>query len=128
MEVFTGMVDRLGFPLPALFAYAAALAEFFGGIAVLLGVFTRFFSALIAIVMLVALVAVKKFAFPAADADFALLMISIALVCMGPGAYSLSCMMGEKKNGDACCNDTGCKKNGEGCCNDGEHKHEHGTK
>lgn len=110
MEAFTGMVDRLGFPLPALFAYAAALAEFVGGIAVLLGVCTRFFSVLIAIVMLVALVAVKKFGFPAADVDFALLMISIALACMGPGMYSLSCMMG-KKQGDA-------------CCQDGEHKHE----
>lgn len=113
MEMFTGMVAGLGFPAPALFAYAAALSEFLGGIAILLGVATRVFSALIGIVMLVALVGVKKFAFPMADIDLALLMISIALFCMGPGKYSVMAMAcGKKEEGE------------DGCCGaNGSHKH-----
>ncbi len=114
MEMFTGMVAGLGFPAPALFAYAAALSEFLGGIAILLGVATRVFSVLIGIVMLVALIGVKKFAFPMADLDFALLMTCVALFCMGPGKYSLM--------STACDKDGGKEK--EGCCGANEgHKH-----
>lgn len=89
MVAFTGMVAKLGFPAPALFAYAAAFAEFFGGIAVLLGVFTDVAAILIAIVMLVALVGVKKFSLPAADVDLSLLAITLALYFMGPGKYTV---------------------------------------
>jgi putative oxidoreductase len=42
------MVARLGFPMPVVFAWAAALSEFAGGILVGLGLFTRwaaFFAA-----------------------------------------------------------------------------------
>lgn len=112
MTMFTGMVSRLGFPMPAFFAYAAALSEFLGGIAILLGIATRVFSVLIGIVMLVALIGVKKFAFPMGDVDFALLMIAVALFSMGPGKYSLGCMMMGKKEGEE-----------QTCCKDGEHKH-----
>lgn len=87
MTAFTGMVAQIGFPAPGLFAYAAALSEFFGGIALLLGVATNFATSLIAMVMLVALVGVKKFALPLADVDLALLAIAIAIYCMGPGKY-----------------------------------------
>lgn len=89
MEMFTGMVDNLGFPLPAFFAYCAALTEFFGGIALILGFGTPVFGVLAAIVMLVALVGVKKTALPAGDPDLALLAISLSLVAMGAGKYSL---------------------------------------
>lgn len=87
MTAFTGMVATLGFPAPALFAYAAAFSEFFGGIAILLGIFTDIASIAIAIVMLVALIGVKKFSFPLADVDLALLAMAIAIYFMGPGAY-----------------------------------------
>ncbi|MDO8618182.1 MAG: DoxX family protein [Candidatus Uhrbacteria bacterium] len=102
MEVFTGMVGRIGFFAPALFAYAAALSEFVGGIAVLLGIWTRWFSALIGIVMFVAFVFVKKFAFPAGDADFALLAIAITLTLTGPGMFSLARYFGKEKACLAC--------------------------
>ncbi len=97
MEMFTGMVGKLGFPLPGLFAYAAALTEFVGGILMLLGVFTGVVGVLMAIVMFVALAFVKKFALPAADADLALMAMAIAVALMGPGRYSLAAMM-RKKN------------------------------
>ncbi|NKB87693.1 MAG: DoxX family membrane protein [Acidobacteria bacterium] len=40
-EGVINMVARLGFPMPVLFAWAAALSEFAGGILVGLGLFTR---------------------------------------------------------------------------------------
>ena len=103
MTAFTGMVGMLGFLLPTVFAYAAALSEFLGGIAVLLGVCTRVAAGLIGIVMIVALVIVKKFSFPAADVDLSLLAITIALALMGAGRYSVMGMM--KKDGESrsCC-------------------------
>lgn len=94
MEMFTGMVGKMGFPLPVVFAYAAALTEFLGGIAMILGVFTHIVGWLMAIVMLVAFIGVKKFSLPAGDPDLALLAMSIALALMGPGAYSLMSKMG----------------------------------
>ncbi len=87
MTAFTGMVAQLGFPAPSLFAYAAAFSEFFGGIAILLGLFTDISAIAIAIVMLVALVGVKKFSFPLADLDLALLTMTLAIYFMGPGKY-----------------------------------------
>lgn len=108
MEAFTGMVSGIGFPMSPFFAYAAALSEFVGGIALLLGVWTRLFSALIAVVMLVAIFGVKKAHLPAADVDVSLLATVIALKLMGPGAYSLSATWKKKSatEGDAqhgCC-------------------------
>ena len=107
MDMFTGMIGGLGFPLPALFAYAAALTEFVGGIAILLGLFTSVAAALGAIVMLVAMFLVKKFAFPASDVDLVLLTSLIALGCLGAGRYSLASVFKMKKY-DGCC--------GEGTC------------
>lgn len=93
MTGFTMMVGKIGFPLPAFFAYVAALAEFVGGIAMLLGAWTRAAAAFVGVNMLVAIILVKKFALPAIDPDLTLLAISVALICMGPGEYSVSAMM-----------------------------------
>lgn len=100
MTAFTGMVSNLGLPAAGLFAYIVALSEFFGGIAMLLGVFTNVASVLLSIVMIVALFGVKKFTFPMADIDLALLAMAIAIGCMGPGRYSV--MRWFKKDMDSC--------------------------
>src|SRR5688500_18071068 len=56
IDGFTDSVGRLGLPGPALlWAYLAAGAEFFGGLAVLLGVLTEFGAAAIAFTMIVAI-------------------------------------------------------------------------
>jgi len=47
-------VANLGFPAPALFAWAAALAEFLGGLLVFLGLGTRVAAAFAAFTMVVA--------------------------------------------------------------------------
>ena len=105
MEAFTGMVAALGFPLPAIFAYAAALSEFVGGLALLVGAYTKIAGAFIGIVMLVALFGVQKFAFPSADVDLALLGGAVALFCLGGGRFSVMHYFGK---GD-CCGEGTCK-------------------
>lgn len=51
---FIAGVGSLGFPLPALFAWAAALGEFLGGLLVALGLGTRLAAAFAGFTMLVA--------------------------------------------------------------------------
>lgn len=89
IDAFTGMLTGLGLPLPGFFAWLVALIEFVGGILLIAGVFMQYTTILLAIVMLVALVMVKKFQLPAADADLALLGGLIALFTTGPGKYAL---------------------------------------
>lgn len=105
MTAFTGMVAKIGFPAPAFFAYVAALSEFFGGIALLVGIGTTVASALIGIVMLVAIVAVKGIRFPMIDADVSLFAMAVALFLLGPGRYSLAATMCKGcEDGGRCCN------------------------
>ncbi len=128
MEAFTGMIANMGFPAPAFFAWCAALTEFFGGIALVLGVATPVVSSLLAIVMLVAFIGVKNSMLPAGDADLALLAIAVSLIAMGPGSWSVDakCCHKFKKFLPAklanCCGskDVGCcdvkNEHGKGCC------------
>ena len=51
---FIAGVESLGFPLPGLFAWAAALAEFLGGLCVALGLGTRVAAAFAGFAMFVA--------------------------------------------------------------------------
>ena len=51
---FVAGVEALGFPLPIVFAWAAALAEFAGGLAIAFGIGTRIASAFAAFTMAVA--------------------------------------------------------------------------
>lgn len=53
-ERFIAAVEALGFPLPVLFAWAAALAEFLAGLCVALGLGTRISAAFAGTTMFVA--------------------------------------------------------------------------
>src|SRR3989338_10576555 len=54
LEATTGMFTELGFPAASFLALVVALVEFLGGLALILGFFTRWFALLLTVVMLVA--------------------------------------------------------------------------
>jgi putative oxidoreductase len=112
---FSG-VEALGFPLPGVFAWAAALSEFGGGLLVALGLGTRVAASFAGFTMFVAaflrhrfhqhlLVAVglmdaapeevKKWGNP--EMSLIYLMGFIALILMGGGRYSLDYLIRRKK-------------------------------
>ena len=105
---FAEGVANLGFPLPVLFAWAAALAEFVGGIAVALGLFTRWAAAFAAATMFVAAFlqhhALGRFlswvgVAPATDEHLkawgnpelavVYLLVFVAVALLGPGRFSI---------------------------------------
>lgn len=65
---FVNSVLGLGFPVPVLFAWAAALTEFAGGLMIGLGIFTRQAAALGAVTMTVAAFGVHRAHLHFADA------------------------------------------------------------
>lgn len=103
MEMTIGAFGSMGFPAPAFFAYLVGLVEFLGGIALIVGFFTRLAAGLLSIVMIVALLAVHtKMPFMQAQLPLVLLGATVALKYLGPGAWKVwgmdcVCKMKEKK-------------------------------
>ena len=95
MEAFTAGIESMG--IPALFAWLAMLSELAGGLAVILGAFTRIAALMIAVTMTVAIVRVGLprgfFANSPGGAGIefplALLTLAVALVLLGPGRLCL---------------------------------------
>jgi putative oxidoreductase len=97
-KVFSGFhhhmdtVASLG--LPAWMAYLSAGTEFFGGIALVLGLFTRFFSLAVLIEMIVAIwkVHLKNGLTGQGGYEFPLAIgtIALALLCFGGGPWGFS--------------------------------------
>ena len=91
---------KMGIPSPAVFAIIVTLVEFLGGIALLLGLFTRWAALLLAINMLVAVVRVhlpSGFFLPRGyEYALTLLCANIALILTGPGRPALDRMMGRR--------------------------------
>lgn len=97
MEQFSGWLNQLGVPLPVLFAYLAGLAEFVGGILLILGLFYRIAAFFILIVMIVALTTAHV-GDPLSKTEkpltFGVTMISFIL--LGAGRYSLDAVFFKK--------------------------------
>ncbi|MFH2068986.1 MAG: DoxX family protein [Candidatus Omnitrophota bacterium] len=92
---FAGMLAQLGFRPPVFWAYLATYTELLCGILLILGLFTRTASALLFILMVVAVVAVHfSNGFFAANGGFEyqfLIMAGlISLAMMGTGKFGLT--------------------------------------
>lgn len=90
IEGVEGMLSGLGFPAPLLFAYVLALVEFLGGIAILLGVYTRFFAKLLAFIMLVAFLTAHGGSVKEGMSALAFFGSTLALAFLGGGEWQLS--------------------------------------
>lgn len=91
--------DELGFPAPLLMAFVAKGIEFFCGILICAGLFTRVSAALIAGVMLVATIAANlnfhggvtgPFIRPDGFVTISSFLFAWLLIFVGPGKYSLT--------------------------------------
>jgi len=87
----TGFFGSQGIPLPGLMAPLVALIETLGGLALILGFGTRIAAILLAIIMIVAIFAVKltQGLIGGFELDLALLAGLVALILMGSGAAAL---------------------------------------
>lgn len=89
------VVKSIGFRPAGFWAFCSAVAEFLGGLAVLLGGFTRIAAVLIVINMLVATYAkTTKWKVPFAgpngyELDLTLVAAALSLALLGAGMYSL---------------------------------------
>lgn len=95
-----GLVEgtaKLGFPMPEFFAWAAALAEFGGGIGLALGLFTRISSFFIVFTMIVAAFG-AHFSDPFGKKELALfyLFIGLCFLLKGANDWSIDAFFREK--------------------------------
>ena len=84
---------------PLFWGFMAAFAEFFGGIHLILGLFTRFFSLLLFITMLVAMMTHISNGIIEASHAIESSIIFLSLFFMGAGKYSLDYIIFNKKKG-----------------------------
>ncbi|HEX8299679.1 MAG TPA: DoxX family protein [Rubricoccaceae bacterium] len=94
-EFVQGTAD-MGFPLPVLFAWAAALSEFAGGLLLAFGFLTRPAAVIVATTMFVAFGLAHGFALSgesSGEMAFLYLVGALALFFTGPGRYSVDAIL-----------------------------------
>ena len=98
---FAGVSDaftHMGVPMPGIMGPLVGLLEFFGGIALIVGLLTRLFELGFAIDMLVAILLVQfKNGFSHYELEFLLCVSSVALLLMGGGEFSVDALLGRRK-------------------------------
>lgn len=97
-EGFVGAVKGMGFPAPELFAWAAALSEFGGGILLALGLATRLSSLMVFGTMVVAFAGVHlRDPFEKQEMALLYLVISLLFVLRGAGSWSIDALIRGKR-------------------------------
>jgi len=96
-----GMMGKNGLEPALFFAYAAIFLELVGGACVVIGLFTRFFAAALAIEMLIAMFAVhfpKGYAAGSGGYEYVLLIgiVCFAIAIRGGGPYSVDRFIGKE--------------------------------
>ena len=101
IEGVAGSFTQIGLPLPYVSALLATAAEFGGGLALLLGLYTRWAAVPIAATMLVAIFQVHLkngfFAPGGFEYPLTLLAAAIALMSVGSGALSIDSLRARKQ-------------------------------
>lgn len=101
----SGAFAQMGIPAPGLLGPFVAFVEFFGGIAILLGLLTRLAALGIGATMVVAILTVhlKNGFFAPTGIEFPLSLLgsAVALVITGAGDFSLDALIGKRVNGGA---------------------------
>ena len=90
-----------GLPMSTLLAYAAMFLETVGAVCIIIGLFTRFFAAAIAIELLIAMFAAhwaKGFSVGAGGYEYVLFLgiVTFAIALRGGGPYSADRMIGKE--------------------------------
>ena len=99
----SGAFGQMGIPAPGILGPFVAFVEFFGGIAILLGLLTRLAALGIAATMVVAILTVhlKNGFFAPTGVEFPLSLLgsAIALIIAGAGDFSLDALIEKRLNG-----------------------------
>jgi putative oxidoreductase len=100
-EAMAPVFEKLGYQHPLLVVYVLILIEFFGGMAIAAGRFTRFFAAAVTIEMAVIMFAhylPNGFSWLNRGYEFVLLwgLVTLAIWWRGGGPYSLDRMLGRE--------------------------------
>ena len=89
-------VEKMGFPIPQVFAWAAALSEFVGGVFIVFGLWTRYAALAVLTTMGVAFfIAHKHDPLKVKELAAAYATIAGALLLIGAGSFSLDAKMGK---------------------------------
>lgn len=100
----TGAFTQMGIPMPGLMGPFVAFVEFFGGIAIVLGLLTRLAALGVGATMVVAILTVhlKAGFFNPGGVEFplSLLASALALVVTGAGAYSIDAILAKRFSKD----------------------------
>ena len=100
-RVAAGFGNNYHLPMPELFAYAAMGLESIGGVCLIIGLFTRFFAAALAVEMGIALLVAhlpKGYAAGGGGYEYVLLIgvVLLAIAMRGGGPYSVDAKIGKE--------------------------------
>jgi len=97
-QSFIDLIERLGFPAPEFFAWAAVLAELIGGILLVLGLLTRPGAFMVLGTMLVAaFLRYKGMDLEPREKSLLYASVSACLLFTGPGRFSLDWLWFRKR-------------------------------